>query len=98
MGLPMSPFTNSWIIGLQPDPQPLAFLLSAFGICPLLLESNPMCNVYSLYYNENILLRGHSPLLYMSSVNKGQRSWSACCGCYGWPAVGVSWRLACGGG
>ncbi|CAL9007202.1 unnamed protein product, partial [Prunus brigantina] len=41
---------------------PLAFLPSTFGILPLLLGSNPMCNVYSLYHNENILLRGHSPL------------------------------------
>ncbi|CAL2243108.1 unnamed protein product [Prunus armeniaca] len=78
MGLLISPFTSPQIICLQLDPQPSALRLwpsafghqpsvfsrrpSASGILPLLLGSNPMSNVYSLYHNENILLRGRSPL------------------------------------
>ncbi|CAL8166307.1 unnamed protein product [Prunus armeniaca] len=78
MGLLLSPFTSPRIICLQPDPQPSALHLqpsafghqpstlslrpSASGILPPLLGSNSMCNVYSLYHNENILLRGRSPL------------------------------------
>ncbi|CAL2228377.1 unnamed protein product [Prunus armeniaca] len=78
IGLLLSSFTSPRIICLRPDPQPSALRLrpsafgpqpsalslrpSAFDILPPLLGSNPMCNVYSLYHNENILLRGRSPL------------------------------------
>ncbi|CAL9012550.1 unnamed protein product, partial [Prunus brigantina] len=70
MGLPLSPFTSSWIIGLQS-----AFGLqpSAFGPQPSAFSLQPMCNVYGLNHNENILLRGRSS---PSSSSSSSLSWS----------------------
>ncbi|CAL8992739.1 unnamed protein product [Prunus brigantina] len=53
MGLPLSPFTSSRIIGLQPALQPSAFGIglqplqpsaSAFGPQPSAFSLQPMCN------------------------------------------------------
>lgn len=72
---PIYKLTDHWLqpalqpsaFGLQPSAfgiglQPLQPSASAFGPQPLAFRLQPMCNVYGLYHNENILLCGRSPI------------------------------------